>query len=121
MPTYEYQCDNCGYNFETKQSFKDEALTLCPNCGQNLLHRVPQAAGVVFKGSGWYITDSKGKQNLAASGEKKVEGTAAEAAPAATSDTSSAANGSGEKSATPAAKETPAATTSSKTESPAAT
>jgi putative FmdB family regulatory protein len=110
MPTYEYLCDNCGYNFETKQSFKDEPLTLCPNCNQNALHRVPQAAGVVFKGSGWYITDSKGKQNLAASGEKKTD-------TAASTETTTGANG-GETS-TP--KETPAPATPAKTETPAAT
>src|SRR5689334_21428424 len=116
MPTYEYLCDNCGYNFETKQSFKDEALTLCPSCGQDMLHRVAQAAGVVFKGSGRYITDSKGKQNLATSGEKKTESAGESTAPAATSDTGAAANGASEKSAPPPAKETPAA---SKTEAAA--
>jgi putative FmdB family regulatory protein len=113
MPTYEYLCGNCGYNFETKQSFKDEPLTLCPNCSQETLRRVPQAAGVVFKGSGWYITDSKGKQNIAASGEKKADGTAAESAPAAAS--------TGDSTAATPAKETPAPATPAKTETPAAT
>lgn len=108
MPTYEYLCDNCGYNFETKQSFKDEPLTLCPNCNHDALHRVPQAAGVVFKGSGWYITDSKGKQNLATSGEKKADAAGAGPAPS-----------DGEVSSP---KETPASTTPpAKTETPAAT
>lgn len=118
MPTYEYLCDHCGYNFETRQSFKDAALTLCPNCNQEALHRVPQAAGVVFKGSGWYITDSKGKQNLVTPGEKKADGTS-EAAPAASTESS---NGSGtseksEKSAEKAA--TPAPSSSTKTEAAA--
>ncbi len=64
MPLYAYQCRTCGHEFETRQSFHDAPLTDCPNCQtQNTVFRVIQAAGVVFKGSGWYITDSKGKKD----------------------------------------------------------
>ncbi len=76
MPTYEYQCENCGYKFDAKQSFKDEPLTVCPNCGGHI-HRVIHAAGVVFKGSGWYITDSKGASSVSTTAEKKSESAAA--------------------------------------------
>ncbi len=60
MPTYVYACDACGKQFEQFQSFKDEPLTVC-RCGQaGKLRRVIQPAGIVFKGSGWYINDSRG-------------------------------------------------------------
>ncbi len=60
MPTYVYACDACGKRFEQFQSFKDEPLSVC-HCGvEGKVRRVIQPAGIVFKGSGWYITDSKG-------------------------------------------------------------
>ena len=58
MPTYVYACDSCGAQFEQFQSFKDEPLRTCPSCA-SALRRVFQPVGIVFKGSGWYITDSR--------------------------------------------------------------
>jgi putative regulatory protein, FmdB family len=59
MPTYVYACDACGAQFEQFQSFKDEPLRVC-RCGQEgSVRRVFQPVGIVFKGSGWYITDSR--------------------------------------------------------------
>ncbi len=116
MPMYEYQCDN-GHIFEVRQSFSDATLTVCPTCGAKI-HRVIQPAGIVFKGSGFYVTDSRGKQNLTTSGEKKTNegagnsegggsdssnGTKAE--PAKTAETSSTAS-NGNSSSTPAAAST---------------
>ena len=60
MPTYSYLCDTCGHDFETVQRFADDPLTECPQCGASI-RRVIQPVGVVFKGSGWYITDSRPK------------------------------------------------------------
>ncbi len=60
MPTYTYQCDSCGHGFEAVQRFADDPLTDCPQCGASI-RRVIQPVGVVFKGSGWYITDSRPK------------------------------------------------------------
>jgi putative FmdB family regulatory protein len=60
MPTYTYSCDSCGHTFETVQRFADDPLTECPECGSRI-RRVIQPVGVVFKGSGWYITDSRPK------------------------------------------------------------
>jgi putative FmdB family regulatory protein len=61
-----YACDTCGKQFEKFQSFKDEPLTVCP-CGQEgKVRRVIQPAGIVFKGSGWYITDSRGSSSAVA-------------------------------------------------------
>lgn len=62
MPTYTYQCDSCGHGFEAVQRFADDPLTECPECGAPI-HRVIQPVGVVFKGSGWYITDSRPKSS----------------------------------------------------------
>ena len=58
MPTYEYACTECGHVFDAVQSFSDAALTECPECGGKL-RKVFSAAGVVFKGSGFYRTDSR--------------------------------------------------------------
>ena len=62
MPTYTYRCDSCGHGFEAVQRFADEPLTECPQCGASI-RRVIQPVGVVFKGSGWYITDSRPKSS----------------------------------------------------------
>lgn len=59
MPTYVYACDTCQVQFEKFQSFHDEPLRECPSC-QSAVRRVLQPAGIVFKGSGWHITDYKG-------------------------------------------------------------
>lgn len=58
MPTYQYTCNSCEELLEVVQSFSDEALTVCPECGGEL-RKVFSAAGVVFKGSGFYKTDSR--------------------------------------------------------------
>jgi putative FmdB family regulatory protein len=58
MPTYEYACTLCGHKFEAIQSFTDAALTQCPEC-DGLVQKVYSNVGVVFKGSGFYKTDSR--------------------------------------------------------------
>ncbi len=60
MPMYTYQCDECGVRFDRLQSFSAKPLTTCPEC-RGHVHRLIQPAGIVFKGSGWYITDSRKK------------------------------------------------------------
>ncbi|MBR9976115.1 MAG: zinc ribbon domain-containing protein [Bacteroidetes bacterium] len=60
MPTYDYACKQCGHRFEAFQSMKDDALTTCPQCEAEALQRLIGAgAGLVFKGSGFYLTDYK--------------------------------------------------------------
>ena len=59
MPTYTYHCENCDHQFEKYQSFSEDALTICPNCQEAALHKVYKPALVLFKGSGYYVTDSK--------------------------------------------------------------
>ena len=58
MPTYEYACTACGRGLEAVQSFTDDALTVCPECG-GTLRKVYGAVGIVLKGSGFYKTDSR--------------------------------------------------------------
>ncbi|MDR8409798.1 FmdB family transcriptional regulator [Nonomuraea sp. 3-1Str] len=58
MPTYQYACNDCGEQLEVVQKFTDEALTVCPACQGNL-RKVFSAVGIVFKGSGFYRTDSR--------------------------------------------------------------
>jgi len=78
MPIYTYRCENCGVQFERQQSFNDVTLKRCPECNKNKLRRVITPSGIVFKGSGWYATDSKSKSSSASKpapvkGEAKSE------------------------------------------------
>jgi putative FmdB family regulatory protein len=99
VPTYQYQCTECGEPLEAVQKFSDEALTECPSC-QGRLRKVFSAVGVVFKGSGFYRTDSRG--------------TSSSSSPAKSSSTSSESKSSGgseskSSTSTAAASSTPAA------------
>src|SRR6185312_7512112 len=58
MPIYEYACESCGHHFDVTQRFSDEPIKICPKCGQ-AVRRVFHPAGIIFKGSGFYINDSK--------------------------------------------------------------
>ena len=101
MPTYQYACTACGHEFEQFQSFSDAALTECPMCGGKL-RKVYGSVGVVFKGSGFYRTDSR-------NGDGKV---AAESAPAKAAE-SSGTSGKTEKAPAAAAGSGSNGTTSS--------
>ena len=63
VPTYQYACAECGHRFEAVQSFTDDSLTACPECGGQL-RKVYGSVGVVFKGSGFYRTDSRGRRQV---------------------------------------------------------
>jgi putative FmdB family regulatory protein len=67
VPTYQYACTACDHSFEQFQSFSDDALTVCPQC-QGRLRKVFNAVGVVFKGSGFYRTDSRSDASSSAKG-----------------------------------------------------
>lgn len=64
MPIYDYACDQCGHRFEAKQRFADDPLTVCPEC-QGHIRRVIHPSGIIFKGSGWYVTDSRKSSSAA--------------------------------------------------------
>jgi putative FmdB family regulatory protein len=61
MPTYEYRCPECGTDFEKFQKMSDEPGAPCPKCGAAAERRLSGGAGLVFKGSGFYITDYRGE------------------------------------------------------------
>ncbi|HET9058453.1 MAG TPA: FmdB family zinc ribbon protein [Acidimicrobiales bacterium] len=73
MPTYEYACKACGHHLEVVQSFKDSALTECPNCG-GPLRKVFGNIGITFKGSGFYKTDSRSDRKTAGASAKSETG-----------------------------------------------
>ncbi len=93
MPKYQYQCKDCGEALEVQQSFTDDALTVCPNCGGDL-RKVFNAVGVVFKGSGFYKTDSRSGTSSSTSSastgssSSSSSSSAAESKPAAKTDSS---------------------------------
>ncbi|GAA4637954.1 hypothetical protein GCM10023196_093800 [Actinoallomurus vinaceus] len=70
MPTYQYACTECGEPLEVVQKFSDDALTECPACGGRL-RKVFSAAAIVFKGSGFYRTDSRSGATTSSSGSAK--------------------------------------------------
>lgn len=70
MPTYQYRCTECGDDLEVVQKFTDDALTECPSC-HGRLRKVFNAVGVVFKGSGFYKTDSRSSNGSGTSGSSK--------------------------------------------------
>ena len=71
MPTYQYQCTECGEALEVQQSFTDDALTVCPDCGGDL-RKVFNAVGVVFKGSGFYRNDSRSRSTSSDAAEERA-------------------------------------------------
>lgn len=68
MPTYEYQCGQCGNTLESVQSFNDDPLTVCPDCGAEALKKKFGNVGVVFKGSGFYRNDSRNERRKQTAG-----------------------------------------------------
>jgi len=73
VPTYEYVCDDCGSEHEIVQAMTDPTLTECPTCGKPTLRKVFTNVGVVFKGSGFYRTDSREKPKSTSTETKKAE------------------------------------------------
>jgi putative FmdB family regulatory protein len=65
MPVYTYHCTNCGVQFEKQQSFSDQSLIRCPECGKRALKKVYLPVGIVFKGSGFYATDHHSPSGMA--------------------------------------------------------
>lgn len=57
MPKYDYECRSCRHKFELEQSMKDDPITECPACHEDTARRVISGAGIVFKGSGFYVND----------------------------------------------------------------
>ena len=112
MPTYEYACRQCGEHLEVVQSFRDDPLDTCGVCG-GALRKVFSAAGIIFKGSGYYVTDTRSAQHSASApsaGGKKDD---AAASSGGSGDADGAKGSSGDAATTQSAK-------SAKREGPAA-
>ncbi|MEU6884616.1 FmdB family zinc ribbon protein [Streptomyces viridosporus] len=90
MPTYQYQCTECGEGLEAVQKFTDDALTECPSC-QGRLKKVFSAVGIVFKGSGFYRNDSRGSSSSSSPASKSSDSSSS----STSSSTSSSGSGSG--------------------------
>ncbi|HHT73316.1 MAG TPA: hypothetical protein GX008_06360 [Firmicutes bacterium] len=58
MPKYDYRCDHCG-RFELEQSIKDDPVSVCPTCGGKAERLISKNVGIIFKGSGFYVNDSR--------------------------------------------------------------
>jgi putative FmdB family regulatory protein len=93
MPIYSYRCENCGVQFDRYQKFSEKQLTKCPECGEKALRKLFQPVGIVFKGSGFYVTDNRSSNNhntmrSSSSGTKGEESSkpSTDKAPASTSD-----------------------------------
>jgi putative FmdB family regulatory protein len=101
MPTYEYECKSCGHTFDAFQSMKDEPLKICPQCGREVRRLIHGGTGVIFKGSGFYVTD---KAKAAKPGAKTgPEKTAAAEVPGAKTPAPEKTAAAGENKSAPAA------------------
>jgi putative FmdB family regulatory protein len=101
MPTYEYRCKVCNYDFEIAQSFSDAALTECPQCG-GVLRKVFGNVGISFKGSGFYKTDHGSRASSRATGASDNGNGSGDKTPASTA---------GESSSSPSTSDTTAKAT----------
>lgn len=100
MPTYQYACTACGHELEAVQSFSDDALTTCAECG-GALRKLFGNVGVVFKGSGFYRNDSRKSDSAASSGSGSGEGTKkTDSSSTSTGSTSTGATSTGSTSST---------------------
>ena len=114
MPTYEYQCKSCKAVYELRQGFDAETTHKCEECGKGVAKRILSTPAVVFKGGGWYATDSREKASTSSKADSKADG----AAESSSSDSTTPAAASAD--AKPAAKsEAKAAAPSTTSESAA--
>ena len=115
MPTYEYECKKCSYNFELFQSMSDEPIKICPQCGKEVRRLIFGGAGVIFKGPGFYVTDkaagaaskksaAKGDKGSAGDQDSKGDTGSKNEAASSASTTDSTIKESGQKKTKPAAK-----------------
>ncbi|MCF7885239.1 MAG: zinc ribbon domain-containing protein [Candidatus Marinimicrobia bacterium] len=76
MPTYDYVCKKCGYEFEEFHSISDDPVRMCPKCGHMSVERkISGGSGLIFKGSGFYITDYSNSNSSGSSPSKSTEST----------------------------------------------
>jgi putative FmdB family regulatory protein len=107
VPTYQYACTECGHELEAVQSFSDPALTQCPAC-EGRLRKVFSAVGIVFKGSGFYRTDSRGDKSAASVPAASKESTSSSDGGSSSTSSTPASSAGAEKSAAKPAASSPA-------------
>lgn len=93
MPLYEYQCQDCGVRFERRQHINDEPVKVCPEC-EGEVHRLIQPVGIIFKGSGFYVTDNRAKSSTAKPGDTKKPSKASEKSSSASASIDTSKSGS---------------------------
>ncbi|MFP4644614.1 MAG: FmdB family zinc ribbon protein [Spirochaetales bacterium] len=102
MPSYDYECKECGHEFEAFQTMSEAPLTECPSCGQESLRRlIGGGMGIIFRGSGFYVNDSRASKSSANGKSGNANGAEAEGKakePAASSSNSSEKSSGGEAS-----------------------
>ncbi|MEU6660644.1 FmdB family zinc ribbon protein [Streptomyces sp. NPDC046821] len=111
MPTYQYQCTECGEGLEAVQKFTDDALTVCPSC-DGRLKKVFSAVGIVFKGSGFYRNDSRGSSS-SSSPASSTKSSASSDAKSSSSDSSSGSSSTSTSSTSTASASSGSSTSSS--------
>ncbi|MFF1378586.1 FmdB family zinc ribbon protein [Streptomyces sp. NPDC058308] len=105
MPTYQYQCTECGEGLEAVQKFTDDALTVCPNC-DGRLKKVFSAVGIVFKGSGFYRNDSRGSSSSSTPATASSKSSTSDSASSGPSDSKAASSSSSSDAKSPASSST---------------
>jgi putative FmdB family regulatory protein len=116
MPTYSYACTECGHAFDIRQSFTDDALTVCPECGEPRLRKVIHPVGIAFKGSGFYKTDSRTSASKGSNGSSSSStgsGASESSGTSGSSDSSSKASGASTASSGTSSSSAPSSSTSS--------
>ncbi|GHV65769.1 hypothetical protein AGMMS49587_20360 [Spirochaetia bacterium] len=91
MPTYEYECKSCGHTFDAFQSMSDEPIKVCPECGKEVRRLINGGTGIIFKGSGFYVTDKGKGGSIGGSSKSSGKPSSAESAGASESGGASAA------------------------------
>jgi putative FmdB family regulatory protein len=99
MPVYEYRCRTCGHQFDIQQSFTDDALTTCPECGGEL-RKVFAPVGISFKGSGFYKTDSRSSSSSSKGSNGSGSGSSTEGSSSSGGSSGDGSSGSSESSST---------------------
>jgi putative FmdB family regulatory protein len=97
MPTYEYECKSCGHTFDVFQNMSDEPVRVCPECGREVRRLIGGGTGIIFKGSGFYVTD-KNKSSGGTSFKTKKDTPAADASAKPAADKPAAEAGKGAES-----------------------
>lgn len=112
MPTYVYACKSCAHRFEQYQSFSEDSLVTCPECAQDALRKVFDSVGIVFKGPGFYSTDSASSGTSTSSSSSSSSSSDSSASSTDSSSGSSSSSSSSTSSSSGASSAQPAAAAS---------